>query len=205
MSLISMSNLRRFKDNLLSSALTFYGSVVHYGTARFNGGMSVNRAKAEFNAPVAFKDTTTYKDVEVATKFDVSSALTSYVKKNADDNLDMTSHAILFPGTTILSEPVNSVPTLKIKTTGRGVLLNNTPIADQNYVIAKIQNLGDEFAKYDEQNNANLVLGEMSAIAFMDDGTVYKVRYNNIYTGIRGKIISDEDHLMLGGNELWVE
>lgn len=77
MSWITLDNLSRFVDKLFHSTLSFEGSVTHNGAAEFNGGVKVNGTAAEFNAPVGFTNTTTYKGKEIATKSDIQSAITS--------------------------------------------------------------------------------------------------------------------------------
>lgn len=77
MSWISTNNLRRFADNLFHGKLSFSGNVTHNGAVEFNGGVKVNTTKAEFNAPVSFTGTTTYKGNEIATKADIA-AIASY-------------------------------------------------------------------------------------------------------------------------------
>ena len=80
--------------------------------------------------------------------------LTPYMKKTADSNLSMGSYSLFFPGVTISSKIVNSVPMLTIKATGRGVnvdgnlLMNDVTVATEDYVSTaiptKVSQLSDD-------------------------------------------------------------
>ena len=80
--------------------------------------------------------------------------LTPYMKKTADSNLSMGSYSLSFPGVTISSKIVNSVPMLTIKATGRGVnvdgnlLMNDVTVATEDYVSTaiptKVSQLSDD-------------------------------------------------------------
>ncbi len=78
--------------------------------------------------------------------------LTPYMKKTADSNLSMGSYSLSFPGVTISSKMVNSVPMLTIKATGRGVnvdgnlSMKGVTVATEDYVKSAIAAI----ASYDD-------------------------------------------------------
>ena len=100
---------------------------------------------------------------------------TPYMKKTADSNLSMGSYSLSFPGVTISSKMVNSVPMLIIKATGRGVnvygnlMMKNVTVATEDYVSTAIPTKVSQLS---------------------DDVGIAKI---------------SNGHLIINGSELWIE
>lgn len=101
--------------------------------------------------------------------------LTPYMKKTADSNLSMGSYSLSFPGVTISSKMVNSVPMLTIKATGRGV-----------NVDGNLSMKGVTVATEDYVNTA--IPTKVSQLS--DDVGIAKI---------------SNGHLVINGSELWIE
>ena len=102
--------------------------------------------------------------------------LTPYMKKTADSNLSMGSYSLSFPGVTISSNMVNSVPMLTIKATGTlgvnvdgNLMMKDATVATEDYVSTAIPT-------------------EVSQLS--DDVGIAKI---------------SNGHLIINGSELWIE
>ena len=102
--------------------------------------------------------------------------LTPYMKKTADSNLSMGSYSLSFPGVTISSNMVNSVPMLTIKATGTlgvnvdgNLMMKDATVATEDYVSTAIPTKVSQLS---------------------DDVGIAKI---------------SNGHLIINGSELWIE
>lgn len=116
--------------------------------------LEISAAKAEVRADIPTKVSQLTNDAGYITKSDITEGstpdLTPYMKKDADSDLMMGVHKLIFGGTVISDDFRNTVPMFTIDATrgrgvnikGTGVLVNGVPIATETDLSDKLDKTG---------------------------------------------------------------